>query len=469
MAILVFTGCAKDEVIQTGSIHGLVTEADNGMPVANASVLLSPGGETCVTGSDGRYEFLNLQPGQYTVQVSKKNYESNTRHIIVEVDKTVSGDVTLNKASSKLKLSTTELNFGENWSTLSFSISNIGSSGSISWHVSTVGCSWLEVSPESGTTAKDKSSEVIVKVLRDQVTGAADAIIRVEADGESLPINVTVNKYVEQNNANRYLSIVPTFLDFGTTSDFASIYIESHNGPTSFKLYTTGNLNEWMTCSEIEGTIETYNPNDFNTVKYIDIYADREGLDAGTYSGNVIVRSDLGDYMIPVSMTVPQNGGGNDNDGGNNNGGSNNFSGTVTSIRPGLAVEITGVSRSSTGSVTVDFTVQNNEDFDINQFAPTHYWSGAGEFMAYDNLGNSYSQNNVQLIKVGNKEDSGNDFDVRMDIPQGVKVSCKLTIKNVASAATELTNISLPCIYYNQWPEVTYDQRKLVFKNLKWN
>ena len=183
-AAIAFAGCSKDEEDVTGSIYGLVTDADNGEPIKSANVSLNPGGKSAVTGTDGRYEFLDLEPGQYTVQIVRNGYESNTKRITVEVGKTASGDAVLSKASSKLKLSTNTLNFGNNWKTLSFSISNIGTTGSISWNVSTEGLDWITVSPVSGTTATGKTSEVIVTVLRDNISGPENGIIKVSADGE---------------------------------------------------------------------------------------------------------------------------------------------------------------------------------------------------------------------------------------------------------------------------------------------
>ena len=79
-----------------------------------------------------------------------------------------------------------------------------------------------------------------------------------------------------------------------------------------------------------------------------------------------------------------------------------------------------------------------------------------------------YDDNNVQEIKIGNKTDAGYHFDVRVPIPQGIKLNCSLKIKGVPESVTEFTNITLPCLYYNQAESVTYDQKKIVFQNLKW-
>lgn len=47
-----FHGCAKDEVETMGTIYGIVNDSDNGEPVADAHVALSPHGKTINTGSD---------------------------------------------------------------------------------------------------------------------------------------------------------------------------------------------------------------------------------------------------------------------------------------------------------------------------------------------------------------------------------------------------------------------------------
>ena len=118
--VIAFIGCAKDEEDVTGSIYGIVTDAATGEPVSSANVSLSPSGKSIVTGNDGRYEFSGLTPGQYTVQVTKNEYESNTKQITVVAGEQASGDITLQQASSQLKLTNNSLNFGKFWSTLSF-------------------------------------------------------------------------------------------------------------------------------------------------------------------------------------------------------------------------------------------------------------------------------------------------------------------------------------------------------------
>ena len=79
--IIALCGCAKDEVETNGTIYGIVNDADNGEPIQDGHIALNPGGKTANTGSDGRYEFLDLEPGQYTIQISKSGYKTNTKRI----------------------------------------------------------------------------------------------------------------------------------------------------------------------------------------------------------------------------------------------------------------------------------------------------------------------------------------------------------------------------------------------------
>ena len=62
--------CDDTEIETTGSIYGMVSDADSKDPVTGAQVTLSPGNITTVTGSDGFYEFQNVEEGQYKLMSS---------------------------------------------------------------------------------------------------------------------------------------------------------------------------------------------------------------------------------------------------------------------------------------------------------------------------------------------------------------------------------------------------------------
>lgn len=189
--IVTLSGCAKDEVETTGTIYGIVNDGDNGEPIQNAQVLLNPSGITAHTGSDGRYEFLDLEPGQYTIQISKSGYKTNTKRISVIASAQASGDMVLAQGKSRIKLNVQSLNFTGQSVSKTFTITNIGTSGTAFWSVSNAE-SWLSVSPSSGGAAPDGSSTVVVNIDRSQLTKDVRSILIVESDGESFPIEVFV-------------------------------------------------------------------------------------------------------------------------------------------------------------------------------------------------------------------------------------------------------------------------------------
>ena len=78
---------------KTGQIKGIVTNANTTEPIQGVNISLSPTGASAVTGSDGRYEFANLEPGYYTVQGMKTGFETNTKNITITSGNTSSGDM----------------------------------------------------------------------------------------------------------------------------------------------------------------------------------------------------------------------------------------------------------------------------------------------------------------------------------------------------------------------------------------
>ncbi len=64
-------------VVPTGFVSGVVTNANDGEPVAGAAVTATPGGRKTTTAADGSYS-LRLVPGRYTVTIEARNYEPAT-------------------------------------------------------------------------------------------------------------------------------------------------------------------------------------------------------------------------------------------------------------------------------------------------------------------------------------------------------------------------------------------------------
>lgn len=200
-SLLLLIGCSKDEVILTGNIYGIVNDADNGEPIYGAHVTINPSGKTTNTGSDGRYEFPDLDPGQYTIQISKNGYKTNTKRISIIAGEQASGDMLLERGESLIKLSTNTLTFNKNESSKTFEILNIGTSGNVSWSL-TYQDSWLNISPKNGTTGQGKNSAIVVKIDRSQIHENTTTNLIIEADGESHSIEIIVEYEADSDSVN---------------------------------------------------------------------------------------------------------------------------------------------------------------------------------------------------------------------------------------------------------------------------
>lgn len=87
--------CNKENEKTTGQIQGVVTDASTNAPIQGVSITIDPSGMSAVTNSDGSYEFVDLDPGQYTLKAVKEGYEELAKDLTVTADKTVKCDILL--------------------------------------------------------------------------------------------------------------------------------------------------------------------------------------------------------------------------------------------------------------------------------------------------------------------------------------------------------------------------------------
>ena len=79
---LLFGGCAKRIVDVTVTIHGTVVDADTHLPINNALLWLIPNTSgNRYTGSDGYYEFADIDSQKYEIWVSKEGYRPDKREV----------------------------------------------------------------------------------------------------------------------------------------------------------------------------------------------------------------------------------------------------------------------------------------------------------------------------------------------------------------------------------------------------
>ncbi len=153
----------------TAQIHGSVVI--NGEPVNAAAILLTPGGGTKITGSDGYYDFSGLEPGRYELKVFKEGCQSFNKSIELVAGKDESLDITLSLGEGKLSINKAFIDMGSNESNnlAGFTIKNTGEAD-IEWTI-TKAASWItEIKPENGTIPANGAEAVSFTINRSKLS-----------------------------------------------------------------------------------------------------------------------------------------------------------------------------------------------------------------------------------------------------------------------------------------------------------
>ena len=102
ISVLVNSGCDPvTEYSVYGTIKGIVTDYDTGMPISGASIMIVPGNQTVMSDENGSFEFLDLDSGQYTLSIQKSGYQANRKIVNVVVGETVNTAISLSVIPSE--------------------------------------------------------------------------------------------------------------------------------------------------------------------------------------------------------------------------------------------------------------------------------------------------------------------------------------------------------------------------------
>lgn len=246
--VLGLSSCTKEKA--TGRIQGIVTNMNTTEPIQGVNISLSPTGASAVTGSDGRYEFNNLEAGNYTVQGVKAGYESNTKNISITAGNVSSGDMQLRPVVNGFRLNVEYLDFSTNFSQLQFKIINASATLPLSWEIME-SLNWLAVTPNTGNLQGGQETTITVNIDRSLITQSTTANLTVRSADQSivLPINVSV-----AGNNGPQLQLSENSLDFGTTANSLAFYV-MNTGPSNTSLnWVCSNINvSWLTLTPTEG------------------------------------------------------------------------------------------------------------------------------------------------------------------------------------------------------------------------
>ena len=197
----IYQACAPD-VELPGSIYGVVADKATGEPIKSAGVELSPGGLKTITGSEGQFEFTELDPGKYTLLITKTGYIDGVSSTIeVKAGQQAKGDVQIEKLPPALKvvndnrqeISTLDFGSAEADVARSFNLFNDGTE-SLEWQITTT-AEWIKsVSKIEGILSAGATQSLIVTIDRVKLSS-----------GEN-----TTTVHITSNNGSKQLTITAT-------------------------------------------------------------------------------------------------------------------------------------------------------------------------------------------------------------------------------------------------------------------
>ena len=218
----IFYGCTEKEEDLKGTIYGTVTDHLTNEPIGGVNVKLKQTGEATLTGSDGSFEFKDLDANKYSLQLSKAGYNDLDDDYIIKLEagKRIKRDVQMSPQIASLRITDmqgndiTELDFGieESITTKSFNIFNNGSLN-ITCEV-TESCEWItSISPITNPITPGQTVTVTVTIERSRLASGA---------------NSTILQVVSNNGSNE-LTVKATGLDFPTvtTSNVSNVTASS--------------------------------------------------------------------------------------------------------------------------------------------------------------------------------------------------------------------------------------------------
>lgn len=228
----VYYSCLPKEELP-GSIYGVVADKATGEPIKSAGVELSPNGLKTITGSEGQFEFVELDPGKYTLLVTKTGYlEGVSSTIEVKSGQQAKGDVQIEKLPPALKVvndnreEISTLDFGGSVDDVarSFSLFNDGVE-SLEWQITTT-AEWIKaVSKTEGVLSAGATQSLIVIIDRTKL-----------GSGEN-----KTTAHITSNNGSKQLSIIATGPVLATLNTLAATNVKTTTATLNGEILTDGN------------------------------------------------------------------------------------------------------------------------------------------------------------------------------------------------------------------------------------
>lgn len=95
LGIILMSACQPVTYNTFGTISGTVVDYATGAPIQNATVTLSPSGKNAFTGSDGFFQFDELDPDNYKVYAQKEGYDTDSKSVNLHAGETENVTISL--------------------------------------------------------------------------------------------------------------------------------------------------------------------------------------------------------------------------------------------------------------------------------------------------------------------------------------------------------------------------------------
>lgn len=250
--LILVTAC-ESQPINTGTIHGVVTDYATGEPIKNAGVTLMPIGNTTITGSEGQFQFDNLEPRTYQLMIQKTGYEIlTTTNLQLSLGAIIPQNLQMTVMPPSLKVLDDKGNpidtlfFDATLADDNIRLFNILNDGveDLNWEVLS-NSKWIKsIKPQSGVLKTTETVGIVVEIDRSLITNTVgeESTIHIVTNNGSKELKLSLGNAYEKYN--EYIKQVEEYRTLTKITSRGLVYSVLPEEYTSQKV-------DWYTAIEV--------------------------------------------------------------------------------------------------------------------------------------------------------------------------------------------------------------------------